>query len=118
MNQETHHKLLQEPLFKELAKKKGIWSTISTVATFVAYFAFIGAIAWAPDFMGSPMIEGAYATIGLTMGLAVIIFAIALTGIYVWKANGEFEVLTQKIVRIAEGEKEEAGHNNNKGDNT
>jgi len=37
-------------------------------------------------------------TIGIPIGLAVIVLAFALTGIYVSKANSSYDVLIRKIV--------------------
>ena len=37
-------------------------------------------------------------TVGMPIGVGVILSAVLLTGIYVWRANGEFDRLTREIV--------------------
>ena len=42
---------------------------------------------------------GSAISLGLPVGLGVILSAIVLTGVYVWRANREFDVLTAQILR-------------------
>ena len=52
------------------------------------------------------MSEGGITTWGIYIGLAVIMFAVAITGIYVYVANGRFEETTREVVReVTEGKK-------------
>jgi uncharacterized membrane protein (DUF485 family) len=37
-------------------------------------------------------------TIGFPIGVGVILSAIALTGVYVYRANGEFDELTKELI--------------------
>ena len=49
--------------------------------------------------MITPMPMGAgVTTIGVPIGMGVIIFTIVITGIYVRRANGEFDKLTREIL--------------------
>ena len=40
-------------------------------------------------------------TIGIPIGMAVIVFSIVITGLYVRRANGEFDALTREIIEEA-----------------
>ena len=40
-------------------------------------------------------------TIGIPIGMAVIVFSIAITGLYVRRANSEFDALTREIIEEA-----------------
>ena len=40
-------------------------------------------------------------SLGIPIGMGVIIFTIAITGLYVRRANGEFDALTQEILKDA-----------------
>ena len=40
-------------------------------------------------------------TIGIPIGMAVIVFTIIITGIYVRRANSEFDALTREILKDA-----------------
>ena len=50
-----------------------------------------------------PVSEGSIITWGIYVGLFVILFAIAITGIYVYLANGKFEKMTQEVVKDVMG---------------
>jgi uncharacterized membrane protein (DUF485 family) len=55
-------------------------------------------VAFAPGFLGTPIAEGSVTTIGIPVGVLVIVSAFVLTGIYVAKANSTFDTLNQQII--------------------
>jgi uncharacterized membrane protein (DUF485 family) len=54
-------------------------------------------IAWNKPFLSQPLGAGV-TTIGVPIGMGVIIFTIVITGIYVRRANGEYDRLTREIL--------------------
>ncbi len=66
----------------------------------VIYFSFILTVAFAPSLLAAPLANGTL-TIGIPIGIGVILTAFVLTGIYVRRANADFDVQTQKIVERA-----------------
>ena len=70
----------------------------------VIYFGFVLTIAFDPKLLGTPLSEGSVTTIGIPIGIGVIVSAFILTGIYVRRANGEFDELTAKIKSKVKGE--------------
>ncbi len=101
MEQDDVQVVLQNPIFKELVRKKRRLSWTLSIILLVTYFGFITLVAVAPDFMHQSL-NGGVTTIGIPMGISVIVFAFVLCGIYVWRANGEFDRLTQEVVRQIE----------------
>ena len=85
------------PKFQELvsARKSLGWSL--TALMIVIYFGFILLVAFDPKLLGTP-IYGGVTTIGIPVGLFVIIAAFVITGIYVARANATYDTLTQQIV--------------------
>jgi len=63
------------------------------------YLAFILLIAFAPGWLGTPLSEGSSITRGIPVGVGLIVSSFVLTGIYVLRANGEFDELNQKILK-------------------
>jgi uncharacterized membrane protein (DUF485 family) len=63
----------------------------------VIYFGFIAVIAFAPKALAIP-IGGGVMTLGIPVGLLVIVSAFVLTGIYVGRANSRFDPLTREIM--------------------
>lgn len=80
------------------ARKRIMWPL--SLATILAYFALILTIAFNPGALGEPIGEGV-ASIGMVLGLGVILFCMVVTGIYVYYANRVLEPLTRAIVNKA-----------------
>jgi uncharacterized membrane protein (DUF485 family) len=80
------------------ARKRIMWPL--SLATILAYFALILTIAFNPGALGEPIGEGV-TSIGMVLGLGVILFCMVVTGIYVYYANRVLEPLTRAIVKKA-----------------
>jgi uncharacterized membrane protein (DUF485 family) len=66
----------------------------------VVYFGYIASIAFNKPFLAQPIGNGV-TTLGIPIGMGVIIFTIVITGIYVRRANGEYDKLTREILEEA-----------------
>ncbi len=97
MYSEIYKKIDADPVFHELVKRRRRFSIILTAVMLAVYFAFILTIAYAPELFGTPLFEGALSTVGIPVGIGVILIAFALTGIYVRKANSEFDAILNKL---------------------
>lgn len=62
----------------------------------VVYYGFIMLVAFNKDLLSSRMGEGVM-TWGIPIGIFVIVFTVIITGIYVRRANSEFDDLTAEI---------------------
>jgi uncharacterized membrane protein (DUF485 family) len=88
----------KNPKFQELvATRKSLGWTLS-ILMLVIYFGFILLVAFDRQFLGTPLSGAGVTTIGIPIGLAVIVSAFVLTGIYVVKANARYDELTRQIV--------------------
>jgi uncharacterized membrane protein (DUF485 family) len=86
-----------EPLFHDLVERRTRFAWTLSIVMLVIYFGFIAIIAFAPWLLAMP-IAGSVTTVGIPVGLFVIVSAFALTGIYVWRANSVFDPLTHRII--------------------
>lgn len=86
----------QLPEYAELtrARKKIVWPL--SIVVIAAYFALILAIAFSPASLGAPLGNGV-TSIGVALGLGIIVFCMVITGIYVTYANRVIEPLTRAI---------------------
>jgi uncharacterized membrane protein (DUF485 family) len=89
----------RNPKFAELVQQRNKLARQLTIAMLVIYFGFILLVAFAPGFLGTPLGAGSATTIGIPLGLLVIISAFVLTGIYVAKANSSFDRLNEELLR-------------------
>lgn len=86
--------IARDPEFERLVRAKKSLSTVLCLLIFGAYFGFIGLLAFAPQVLSAKV--GA-ATLGIPVGIGVIIFAWILTGIYVRWANGAYDAMVAKV---------------------
>lgn len=91
----------KNPKFRALvAARKSLGWTLSIIMLAI-YFGFILLVAFNKDLgnlLGAPLGAGSVTTVGIVIGLGVIISAFILTGIYVVRANAKYDELTRQIV--------------------
>lgn len=87
----------QDPNYQELVRRRSSLGWTLSLIMLIIYFGFILLVAYAPKFLGTPIGAGV-TTIGIPIGLLVIVSAFLLTGIYVNKANSKYDPLIRQIV--------------------
>ena len=93
-----YRRIYADPDFHELERKRGRFSWLLASIVMLTYFSFILVIAFAPELFATPIIEGKIITWGIPVGLFVILLSFLLTGVYVYRANKEFDHITKDIV--------------------
>lgn len=89
-------KVTAHPKYQELKARRtrlGLWLT---VAMLVVYYGFILLVAFNKPLLASRIGEGVM-TLGMPLGLAVIVFTVVITAIYVQRANSEFDRLSDEV---------------------
>ncbi|AFN77370.1 DUF485 domain-containing protein [Stutzerimonas nitrititolerans] len=97
-NENLYQQIYDNPRFQELVAKRGRFAWLLSVVMLGAYLAFILLIAFDPHVLGVPLSSATVITWGIPLGLGIIVLAFVLTGIYVRRANGEFDRLNQEIL--------------------
>ncbi|WP_137937527.1 DUF485 domain-containing protein [Chitinivorax sp. B] len=97
MNDDLLKRVLEHQYFDELVRKKTSFGWTLTVVMLAIYFGFILLVAFTPKTLGAAL-GGGVMTLGIPVGIAVILSAFLLTGVYVRRANREFDVLNAAIV--------------------
>ena len=85
------------PKYQELKRKRNTFGWALTLCMFVVYYGYIALIAFNKEFLSQPLGTGV-TTIGVPIGMGVIVFTILITGLYVRRANSEFDALTREIL--------------------
>ena len=88
------------PKYHELRRKRNTFGWALTALMLVVYYGFIGLIAFDKQFLAQPLGTGV-TTLGIPIALGVIIFTILITGLYVRRANNEYDRLTAEILKEA-----------------
>lgn len=86
------------PKYHQLVSKRNAYGWMLTLLVMVVYYGYIALIAFDKEVLARRIGDGVM-TWGIPVGLFVIIFTIAVTGIYVRRANSEFDELTADIRR-------------------
>jgi uncharacterized membrane protein (DUF485 family) len=83
------------PAFVELATKRGAFGWALCIAMLVIYYGFILMVGYGKGLLATDI--GGGVTLAFPIGLFVILSAVVITGLYVLRANGEFDELTRRI---------------------
>lgn len=96
MTKEQIAQVKNNPKYQKLISQRSKFAWTLSIIMLVVYYAFIMTIAFEPELLGTKMGSGVM-TIGIPIGLAIIAIAFILAGIYVRRANGEFDALTREV---------------------
>jgi uncharacterized membrane protein (DUF485 family) len=88
-NRVTVKEVLRDPEFQALVRKKNSISILLTVATMIVYYGFIFLIAFDKAVLARKITENV--TLGIPVGIGVILLSCLFTGIYVYWANGKYD---------------------------
>ncbi len=96
MNDELVARIKANPNYQELVKKRTSFAVKLGIFVLALFYAFILTIAFNPAILGTKTGDGVM-TVAFPIAASIIIISFITTLIYVSRANGEFEVLTDKI---------------------
>ena len=89
------------PTYQKLVKTRSAYGWWLTALMMIVYYGFTLLVAYAKPFMGSRISPDSVYTWAIPIGLFVLVFTIIITGIYVRRANGEYDRLTAEILKEA-----------------
>ncbi|CAM4030999.1 MAG: DUF485 domain-containing protein [Comamonas sp.] len=93
-------RIQSNPEYQALRKKRNRLGLMLTLLMLAVYYGYIALIAFDKEFLATPLGAGV-TTLGIPIGMGVIIFSVLITGLYVRRANGEFDKLTRDILKDA-----------------
>lgn len=96
MDKQLIEKIKSDPDFQKLVLERNRVTIILTVVELIIYFGFILLVAFNKEFLASKFGDSVI-TIGIPIGIGVIVFSFILTGIYVYIANKDYEYLSERI---------------------
>ncbi|BBP84760.1 DUF485 domain-containing protein [Pseudomonas sp. No.21] len=102
MNDSIYQRIHENPRFQELVAKRERFAWILSAIMLGLYLAFILLIAFEPQVLGTKLSPGSSITWGIPIGVGLIVSAFVLTGIYVRRANGEFDRLNREVLKEAQ----------------
>ena len=100
MEQTLADRIASDPNYQKLKTTRSKFGWTLTIAMLVVYYGYILLIAFNKEMLSTKIGSGVM-TWGIPIGFGVIIFTIILTGVYVRRANSEFDELNERIKREA-----------------
>ena len=96
MEKELVDRIENNPKYQELVSKRNSFGIKLGIFVLVMFYTFILTIAFNKEVLATKMGDGV-TTIAFPIALAILIISFITTLIYVKRANGEFEDLTNEI---------------------
>ena len=96
MENELVDRVKANPNYQKLVSTRSTYGWTLTAIMIVVFYGFILLVAFNKELLSTKIGSGVI-TWGIPIGLFVIVFTVILTGIYVARANGQFDELTAKI---------------------
>lgn len=91
-------RIQRHPKYQELRRKRNSLGVLLTALMLLVYYGFIALIAFDKPFLAQPLGAGV-TSLGVPIGMGVILFTVAVTAVYVKRANGEFDRLTRELLQ-------------------
>jgi uncharacterized membrane protein (DUF485 family) len=100
MQDDLAARIASNPKYQELKSKRSRFGWTLTWLMMIVYYGFIVLVAFNKSFLSQRLGDGVM-TVGMPIGLGVIVFTIVITGIYVRRANSEFDALADEVNKAA-----------------
>ncbi len=98
MQPDVVRQVKSNPKYQELVAKRSRFGWTLAAIMLVIYYGFILVIAFDKSLLAAKLGATGVMTVGIPVGVLIIISAFVLTGIYVVRANSEFDRLNNDIV--------------------
>ena len=89
-------RIAAHPSYQQLKARRSSFGWWLTASMLVVYYGFIVLVAFNKPLMATRLGDGVM-TLGMPIGLGVILFTVIITAIYVRRANNEFDRLSAEV---------------------
>lgn len=97
MTVETIEAISNNPKYQELVSKRSRFAWTLSIMMLLVYYTFIMIIAFKPELLAIPISDGSVISVGIPVGVCIILFSFFITGLYVYRANNTYDVLLEEI---------------------
>ncbi len=84
-------RIADDPRYRQLVRARGRFGWLLSAIMFAAYVGFILLVAFDKAFLAQPIAAGGVTSLGILIGFGLILLAILLTGLYVLRANRDYD---------------------------
>lgn len=101
MAADIYARIRANPKFAGFVSTRNRYSIVMAILGAIAYYGFILLVAYDKEFLARKLGAGMVTSLGIPIGVGVIVFTIIITWVYVRRANGEFDDTNAEIIREA-----------------
>ena len=94
-------RIRSNPKFAEMVGKRTRFAILLSLIVLVPYYTYMLLVSLQPQIFAARISEGSVITIGWPIAALIVVVGWLLTGVYVSRANGEFDRLTQEVLKEA-----------------
>ena len=94
-------RIAAHPQYIQLKRRRDRFGWTLAVLMLAVYYGFVLLVAFDKELLARPLGTGV-TTLGIPIGLGVILFTVIITGLYVRRANAEFDTLSDAVVRAVQ----------------
>ena len=98
METDLARRIAVNPSYQQLKARRSRFGWLLAILMLIVYYGFILLVAFDKPFLAQRMGAGV-TTIGMPIGFGVIVFTIVITGIYVRRANSEYDALAEQVAK-------------------
>lgn len=95
-DRERLERVANDPRYRELLRRRTRFTWVLSAIMLITYFGYVALIAFDKAVLARPIGNGV-TSIGIPIGIGLILLGIVLTGIYVRRANRDFDPLVRAL---------------------
>ncbi len=90
--------------FQQLVARRNRFTLSLFLLILATFYSYMALVSYWPELIARRLMAGSNLTFGVAAGAFLFLFFCVLSGLYVYRANGEFDRLTQALVAGLEKE--------------
>ncbi len=91
-------RIAADPRYRSLVRARGRFGWSLCAIMIAAYVGFVLLVAFDKAFLAQPIVAGGVTSLGILVGFGLILLAILLTGLYVARANRDYDAALAALV--------------------
>ena len=99
MKNTSAERVLANPKFHHLVRMRNRYAAVLTLLVVVIYFGYILLVAFDKSFLAQKLGPGWITSLGIPLGLGVIVVTILITAFYVHAANTRFDAMSAELLQ-------------------
>ncbi|NJD24782.1 MAG: DUF485 domain-containing protein [Betaproteobacteria bacterium] len=98
---EIQARIRSNPKFAEMVGKRTRFAVILSLVVLVPYYTYMLLVSLQPQLFAAKIADGSVITIGWPIAALIVVGGWLMTGVYVSRANGEFDRLNEEVLKEA-----------------